>query len=232
MPQILIADDEKEIVKLLRIYLESDDVTVLEANDGTQALDVLEKNNIDLAIVDIMMPKTDGYQVIKKIRQQERYIPVMVISAKITLSDRVLGIELGADDYITKPFEPLEVAAKVKAQLRRLNVTAPQAQPKSIITVGNMTLDLDECTFIRGTEVTALTKAEFKVLELLMSQPKRVFTKEQIYESAWYDDGAVDDNTIRVIISRLRDKIGADHIKTIRGLGYRFEEYKNAYAEK
>ena len=224
MPNILIADDEKEIVKLLRIYLESDDVTVLEANDGAQALDMLEKNRIDLAIVDIMMPKTDGYQVIKKIRQQERYIPVMVVSAKISLSDRVLGIDLGADDYITKPFEPLEVAAKVKAQLRRLNVTSPQAQPKSMFTVGNMTLDLDECTFIKGSEVTELTKAEFKVLELLMSHPKRVFTKEQIYGSAWYDDGAVDDNTIRVIISRLRDKIGAEHIKTIRGLGYRFEE--------
>ena len=136
----------------------------------------------------------------------------------------MLGIDLGADAYITKPFEPLEVAAKVKAQLRRLNVTSPQAQPKSIFTVGNMTLDLDECTFIKGTEVTELTKAEFKVLELLMSHPKRVFTKEQIYGSAWYDDGAVDDNTIRVIISRLRDKIGAEHIKTIRGLGYRFEE--------
>ncbi len=223
MPKILIADDEKEIVKLLKIYLETDGVTVLEANDGAQALDILEHNEIDLAIVDIMMPKIDGYQVIKCIRQQGKYIPVMVISAKITLSDRVLGIDLGADDYITKPFEPLEVAAKVKAQLRRLNVTSPQVSSKSVIKVGDMCLDLDECTFIRGDEVTELTKAEFKVLELLMSQPKRVFTKEQIYESAWYDDSAVDDNTIRVNISRLRDKVGAEHIKTIRGLGYRFE---------
>lgn len=224
MPNILIADDEKEIVRLLRIYLETDDVTVFEANDGAQALDILERNDVDLALVDIMMPKIDGYQVIKKIRQQEKYIPVMVISAKITLSDRVLGIDLGADDYITKPFEPLEVAAKVKAQIRRLNVTSPQAQRESLITVGDMCLDLNECTFSKGDEITELTKAEFKVLELLMSQPKRVFTKEQIYESVWYDDGAVDDNTIRVIISRLRDKIGAEHIKTIRGLGYRFEE--------
>ena len=224
MSNILIADDEKEIVKLLKIYLETDGVTVFEANDGAQALDILDKNAIDLALVDIMMPKIDGYQVIKKIRQQEKYTPVMVISAKVTLSDRVLGIDLGADDYITKPFEPLEVAARVKAQLRRLNVTSTQVLPKSIITVGNMSLDLDECTFINGDDKTELTKAEFKVLELLMSQPKRVFTKEQIYESAWYDDGAVDDNTIRVIISRLRDKVGAEHIKTIRGLGYRFEE--------
>lgn len=223
MPKILIADDEKEIIKLLKIYLETDGVTVYEANDGAQALAILESNGIDLALVDIMMPKIDGYQVIKKIRQQEKYIPVMVISARITLSDRVLGIDLGADDYITKPFESLEVAAKVKAQLRRLNVTSPQSKPKSVITVGDMSLDLDECIFIKGDEVTELTKTEFKVLELLMSQPKRVFTKEQIYESAWYDDGAVDDNTIRVIISRLRDKVGAEHIKTIRGLGYRFE---------
>lgn len=223
MPNILIADDEKEIVKLLRIYLESDDITVFEANDGVQAMEILSENDIDLALVDIMMPKIDGYQVIKKIRQQDKYIPVMVISAKITLSDRVLGIDLGADDYITKPFEPLEVAAKVRAQLRRLNVTSPQAKPKRIITVGDISLDLDECTFSKNGESTELTKAEFKVLELLMSQPKRVFTKEQIYETAWYDDGAVDDNTIRVIISRLRDKVGAEQIKTIRGLGYRFE---------
>ena len=168
-----------------------------------------------------MMPKIDGYQVIKAIREREDYIPVMVISAKVTLSDRVLGIDLGADDYITKPFEPLEVAAKVRAQLRRLNVT--HTESKNVITAGEMQLDLDKCIFTKNGEITELTKAEFKVLELLMSQPKRVFTKEQIYETAWYDDGAVDDNTIRVIISRLRDKIGSEHIKTIRGLGYRFE---------
>jgi len=224
MPKILIADDEKEIVRLLRMYLEADDITVLEANDGQQAVDIVRDNDIDLALVDIMMPKMDGYQVIKQIRQQDKYIPVMVISAKVTLSDRVLGMDIGADDYITKPFEPLEVAAKVRAQLRRLNAAVQQVQPKNMITVGNLTLDLDECTFIKNDSATELTKAEFKVLELLMSQPRRVFTKEQIYESAWYDDGAVDDNTIRVIISRLRDKIGAEHIRTVRGLGYRFEE--------
>jgi len=223
MPNILIADDEKEIVKLLKIYLETEENTIFEANDGAQAMEILKGNSIDLAIVDIMMPKIDGYQLIKYIRQQERYIPVMVVSAKITLSDRVLGIDLGADDYITKPFEPLEVSAKVKVQLRRLNQTAPQKQQVSIITVGNISLNLTECIIVRNGETIELTKAEFKVLELLMSQPKRVFTKEQIYESAWYDDGAVDDNTIRVIISRLRDKIGSEHIKTIRGLGYRFE---------
>jgi DNA-binding response OmpR family regulator len=223
MAKILIADDEKEIVRLLKIYLETDDVIVLEANDGIQALEIVENNQIELALVDIMMPKMDGYQLIKKIRQKNEYIPIMVISAKVTLSDRVLGIDLGADDYITKPFEPLEVAAKVKAQLRRLNATSAKAETSSTITAGDITLDIDECRISKDGESIELTKAELKVLELLMSQPKRVFTKEQIYESAWYSDTAADDNTIRVIISRLRDKVGAEHIKTIRGLGYRFE---------
>ena len=222
MSNVLIADDEKEIVKLLKIYLESDEISVLDAYDGQQALSILENNEIDLAIVDIMMPKIDGYQLIKRIRKQEKYIPVMVISAKVTLSDRILGIDLGADDYITKPFEPLEVSAKVRGQLRRLNISSPQTE-KSIISVGGIQLDLDECCVTVNGSTEELTKAEFKVLELLISQPKRVFTKEQIYESAWYSESAVDDNTIRVIISRLRDKIGAEHIKTIRGLGYRFE---------
>ncbi len=223
MPNILIADDEKEIVRLLKIYLETDDIKVLEAYDGQQALELIQQNDVDLAIVDIMMPKIDGYQVIKKIRERRNYVPIMVISARITLSDRVLGIDLGADDYITKPFEPLEVAAKVRAQLRRLNMAVPQKSETHTIKVGDISLDLAECTAHKNGETIELTKAEFKVLELLMGSPKRVFTKEQIYESAWYDSGAVDDNTIRVIISRLRDKIGAEHIKTIRGLGYRFE---------
>ena len=223
MSNILIADDEKEIVQLLRIYLETDTVTVLEANDGAQAMALLEQHPVDLALVDIMMPKVDGYQLIKAIRRQENYIPVIVISAKVALSDRVLGIDLGADDYVTKPFEPLEVAAKVRAHLRRLNAALRPAQERHVVSACGVELDLDTCTVNVGDENVELTKAEFKVLELLISQPRRVFTKEQIYETAWYDDGAVDDNTIRVIISRLRDKIGSDHIKTIRGLGYRFE---------
>ena len=115
------------------------------------------------------------------------------------------------------------MAAKVKAQLRRLNTASQKEMPKNTVTAGGMVLDLEECVLQKGDEKTELTKAELKVLELLMSQPKRVFTKEQIYESAWYSEAAVDDNTVRVIISRLRDKVGAEHIKTIRGLGYRFE---------
>jgi len=222
MPNILIADDEKEIVRLLKIYLEAEHFNIFEAYDGAAAYDILQRESIDLAIVDIMMPKIDGYELIKRIRAG-RYIPILVISAKIQLSDRILGIDLGADDYIVKPFEPLEVAAKVKAHLRRMGVQQPVQE--NILTVGELTLDRDRCLLIKGGEQIDLTKAEFKVLELFMEQPGRVFTKEQIYERAWYSEGGVDDNTIRVIISRLRDKTGAEYIKTIRGLGYRLENH-------
>jgi len=222
MPNILIADDEKEIVRLLKIYLEAEHLTIFEAYDGAAAYDILQRENIDLAIVDIMMPKIDGYELIKKIRTGQ-YIPILVISARTQLSDRILGIDLGADDYIVKPFEPLEVAAKVKAHLRRTN--AQQPTQERVLSVGKLTLDRDRCVLMKDGEQIELTKAEFKVLELLMEQPGRVFTKEQIYECAWYSEGGVDDNTIRVIISRLRDKTGAEYIKTIRGLGYRLENH-------
>ena len=222
MANILIADDEKEIVRLLRMYIEANDNIVFEANDGQEALRILDKENIDLAIVDIMMPKKNGYEIIKEIRK-ERYIPILVISAKVELSDRVFGMDLGADDYITKPFEPLEVAAKVRAHLRRAGAQAAVTEEVENIKVGNMLLNCDECVVINNGVTQELTKAEFKVLELFMKHPKRVFTKEQIYEYAWGVDYAVDDNTIRVIISRLRDKVGNDTIKTIRGLGYRLE---------
>lgn len=221
MPNILIADDEKEIIRLLKVYL--NDYNVLEANDGQQALAILNTEQVDLAIVDIMMPKIDGYQLITKIRERNNYIPVIIISAKVSLSDRIVGMDIGADDYITKPFEPLEVQAKVRAQLRRL-YASEKASEAETITVGDVTLNVSECTVISKGETIELTRNEYKILELLMKSPRRVFTKDQIYEYAWYDADAVDDNAIRVIISRLRDKIGSDHIKTIRGLGYRYEE--------
>lgn len=222
MANILIADDEKEIVRLLRMYIEANDNIVFEANDGQEALQILDRENIDLAIVDIMMPKKNGYEIIKSIRKGP-YIPILVISAKVELSDRVFGIDLGADDYITKPFEPLEVAAKVRAHLRRTGAQTIHRTEINTVEAGNLLLDLDECVVIRDGVSNELTKAEYKVLELFMKHPKRVFTKEQIYEYAWGDDYVVDDNTIRVIISRLRDKVGKDTIRTIRGLGYRLE---------
>lgn len=222
MANILIADDEKEIVRLLRIYVEANDHQVFEANNGEAALQILKTEHIDLAIVDIMMPGKNGYEVIKEIRKGY-YIPILVISAKVELSDRVFGIDLGADDYITKPFEPLEVAAKVRAHLRRAGAQISAENESRRIAAGSLILDCNECIVINNGNTYELTKAEYKVLELFMRHPRRVFTKEQIYEYAWGNEYAVDDNTIRVIISRLRDKIGNNTIKTIRGLGYRLE---------
>lgn len=224
MANILIADDEREIVRLLRIYIEANSNKVFEANDGETALQILKTESIDLAIVDIMMPRKNGYEIIKHIRKSSN-MPILIISAKVELSDRVFGIDLGADDYIAKPFEPLEVAAKVRAALRRVGVQGDSLKEKSRIEVGSLVLDCDECVAVRDGVTMELTKAEYKVLELLMRQPRRVFTKEQIYEYAWENEQAVDDNAIRVIISRLRDKIGSDTIKTIRGLGYRLEPH-------
>lgn len=224
MANILIADDEREIVRLLRIYIEANSNKVFEANDGETALQILKTESIDLAIVDIMMPRKNGYEIIKHIRKDSN-MPILIISAKVELSDRVFGIDLGADDYIAKPFEPLEVAAKVRAALRRVGVQGDSLKEKNRIEVGSLVLDCDECVAVRDGVTMELTKAEYKVLELLMRQPRRVFTKEQIYEYAWENEQAVDDNAIRVIISRLRDKIGSDTIKTIRGLGYRLEPH-------
>ena len=202
MANILIADDEKEIVRLLRMYIEANDNIVFEANDGQEALRILDKENIDLAIVDIMMPKKNGYEIIKEIRK-ERYIPILVISAKVELSDRVFGMDLGADDYITKPFEPLEVAAKVRAHLRRAGAQAAVTEEVENIKVGNMLLNCDECVVINNGVTQELTKAEFMVLELFMKHPKRVFTKEQIYEYAWGDEYVVDgDHTLTAVYQK------------------------------
>ena len=225
MANILIADDEKEIVRLLKIYIEANDNQVFEANDGVTALQILENESIDLAIVDIMMPGKNGYEIIKEVRKG-RYIPILVISAKVELSDRILGIDLGADDYITKPFEPLEVAARVRAHIRRAGAHETQEKEQHQIVVGSLILDCDECVVIKDGNTCELTRAEYKVLELFMKQPRRVYTKEQIYEHAWGNEYVVDDNTIRVVISRLRDKIGSEYIKTIRGLGYRLENHE------
>lgn len=222
---VLIADDEKEIISLLRLFLEKENINVYEAYDGEMAYMLLKHYEIDLAILDIMMPRMDGFTLVEKLRKDYE-IPVMIISAKVDLSDKIHGLELGADDYITKPFEPLEVVARVKAHLRRnassIGTNTSQLNSENVITYSDMQLDLDKCQLVVDGTTLDLTKIELNLMEMFMESPGRVFTKDQIFERGW-DDSFVDDNTIRVTISRLRDKIGGDRIKTIRGLGYRLE---------
>lgn len=221
---VLIADDEKEIISVLRLFLEKENIIVYEAYDGEMAYMVMQHYDIDLAIIDIMMPRMNGYELLKKLRQ-EYEIPVMIISAKVQLDDKVLGLELGADDYITKPFEPLEVTARVKAHLRRegKKKSDESTSENNVIRHKDMVLDNDKCRLTVGETVTDLTRTELALMNMFIQNPGRVFTREQIFECGWGDTIVVDDNTIRVTISRLRDKIGNDRIKTIRGLGYRLE---------
>lgn len=222
---ILIADDEKEILSLLRLYLENSGYRVLEACDGASALSLIRTEDISLALIDIMMPKMDGYTLIREIRRT-RNLPVIILSAKSELSDKILGLGLGADDYITKPFDALEVTARVDAQLRRFCSLGSQkpAVPETI-TVHDLTLDTSSCTLIKNGTAVDLTSTEYKILKLFMESPGRVFTRKQIYEAAWGDEYVMDDNNIMVYISRIREKTGqwngSSYIHTIRGLGYK-----------
>lgn len=222
---ILVADDEQGILDFVTLYLEKDGYRVFTAADGAAAWDCLQREAIDLAILDIMMPKMDGYQLIKAIRS-EKNIPIIFLTAKDASADKVLGLGVGADDYVTKPFDPLELVARVEAQLRRFYSLGAKelAEPKTL-TLHDLTLDLTQCLLYKNEKALNLTSIEFKILRLLMGSPGRVFTKKQIYEAAWEDNYIVDDNNIMVYISRLRDKLGdregASYIQTIRGLGYK-----------
>lgn len=227
MYKILIAEDESDIIELLRLYLENAGFIVIGASDGVEALKIIESEHIDLAIFDIMMPRLDGYQLIRKVRENHNF-PIMVLSAKNQDSDKILGLDLGADDYLTKPFNPLEIVARVKSALRRfyqLNDNT-QEQNSGIIKVGEITLNTISMSADRNGEEILLTPTEFKILSLLMQNPGRVFTRTQIYESVMGEYYESDDNTIMVHISKIREKIEKDskkpeYLLTVRGLGYK-----------
>ncbi|ETT63776.1 transcriptional regulator [Paenibacillus sp. FSL R7-277] len=230
MYTILIADDESEIVELLQLYLEKE-YNILTAENGIEALKLMQNNKIDLAILDIMMPGMDGLQLLKRIREYEHF-PVLFLSAKSQYHDKILGLELGADDYIAKPFNPLEIVARAGAMLRRVHqfdAKAPEEEkPNEQIVLGRLTLDRSTCQVEVAGEAVALTSTEYKILELLMQQPGRVFTRKKIYETVWEDFYVYEDNSIMVHISNIRDKIERDskrpeYLKTIRGLGYKIE---------
>ena len=222
--KILIAEDDSDIRELLTLYLESNNYKVSLASNGEEALAKLESDFFDLAIVDIMMPKMNGYELIKKVRSFSD-IPIIITSAKSLDNDKILGIDIGADVYITKPFNPLEVVAYVKSLLKKKNVKL------SVITIGELILDQEKYTLKKQNEEISLTSVEYKILAKMMNNPGQVFTKSQLYE---YVNGGYfknDDNTMMVHISNLRSKIEDDsahpkYIKTIRGVGYKIENKK------
>ncbi len=221
--KILIADDEAEIRDLLKLYLENDGYKIIEAGDGVEAMELLEREAPDLLILDIMMPKMDGYKVLSKLREKSN-MPVIILSAKDADSEKILGLNLGADDYLAKPFNPLEAVARVNSNIRRFYSLGASEGKSEVIKVRDLELNPESCTLKKAGEDIELTSVEYKVMELFMQHPGRVFTKQQIYEYAWGDDYFVADNNIMVCISKLRSKLSDDpseYIKTMRGLGYR-----------
>lgn len=228
---ILVAEDDDDIVKLIKLYLESDNFTIFRGRDGQEAYEIFQSEKIDLALVDIMMPRLNGYELTKLIRAKSN-IPIVILSAAHLDSDKILGLNLGADDYLVKPFNPLELIARVNAQLRRFyhlgNANSPGISDDGKISVGELTLDTRQLSLEKRGVPISLTATEYKILGMLMRSPGRVFTKMQIYEEVNGDYYSNDDNTMMVHISNLRDKIEDDpknpkYIKTVRGLGYKIE---------
>ncbi len=227
--RILIADDEEEIRDLLRLYLEKEGYEVMEAANGEEVMQMLQENgDITMLLLDIMMPKKDGFHVLKELRKTSN-LPVIILSAKTADNDKILGLDLGADDYIVKPFNPLEAVARIHSNIRRfysLGANDSQAA-KQILKVKDLSLDLSGCILRRGKEVIDLSSTEYRLMELFMGNPGKIFTKQQLYEYGWQETYYIADNNIMVCISKLRAKLSKDnnrYIRTVRGLGYRFDE--------
>ncbi len=231
---ILIAEDEQDIRALLKLQLEQEGYHCHAVSDGRQALDALNTQSFSLALFDVMMPGLDGFNLLRKIRESGNMIPVIFLTARGDDMDKVLGLGLGADDYIVKPFSSAELLARVAAVLRRSKNYGSQSDKESHrITYGSLVLDTQGCCAYLNNTLIDLGAKEYKLLHLLMSHPGRVYTKKQLYAAVWDEDTYYDDNTIMVHISRLRNKLEADpkepvYIKTIRGIGYKFsyEEIK------
>lgn len=228
--KILIADDDKEIADLLSIYTSNEGYEVVKAYDGQEATDLLEENDdIDLMILDVMMPKKDGIQVVKEVREYSD-IPILMLSAKASDIDKIKGLVNGADDYVVKPFNPLEVMARVKSLIRRSRSRASQGPETSEIEVGPLIIrkEFHEVETVDGENIQ-LTPLEFNILYLLASHPNRVFSADEIYERVWKQDTVVSAKTVMVHVSHLRDKIekatnGEKIIETVWGVGYKIAQ--------
>ena len=225
---ILICDDDKEIAAAIAVYLGNEGYNTHEAYDGKQALSALEEHDIKLIIMDIMMPQLDGLRATMEIRKS-RNIPIIMLSAKSEDADKIIGLSAGADDYITKPFNPLELIARVKSQLRRYTILGSLPTPEEgVYTVEGLTIDDNHKTVTIDGEDVRLTPLEYKIALLLIRTPGRVFPIDEIYERVWGEDAISADNTVAVHIRRIREKIEIDpknpkYIKVVWGIGYKIE---------
>lgn len=230
MYNILVCDDDKEIVEAIDIYLTQEGYHVLKAYDGEEAIKSLKENQVDLLIIDIMMPRLDGIRATLKIREEYR-LPIIILSAKSEDADKILGLNIGADDYLTKPFNPLELVARAKSQLRRYNQLGSSVEKESekVYEVGGLKIndDLKEVT-VDG-EPVKLTPIEYNILLVLVKNQGKVFSIDQIYESIWNEDAIGADNTVAVHIRHIREKIEINpkeprYLKVVWGVGYKIEK--------
>lgn len=233
MANILICDDDVDIVSALKIYLSNEDYKIYTAFTGKRALDCVKEHDIDLVLMDVMMPEMDGIAATAKLRE-EYNIPVILLTAKSESSDKVLGLNVGADDYVTKPFDPIEVQARVRSQLRRYTRLGGQQkceQPKDTITIGGVELNDAEKSVTVDGEPVQLTPIEYNILHLLMRNPNRVFSSTQIYELVWNENAYGSESAVAVHIRHLREKIEINpseprYIKVVWGQGYKMEGKK------
>ena len=225
--KILVVDDDKEIVESISIFLGGEGYKVLKAYNGIDALDILSENEVHLMILDIMMPKLDGIKTLMKLRES-RNIPVILLSAKSEDADKILGLTAGADDYVTKPFNPSELVARVKSQLRRYTTLGSIGKQNGIITINGLSLNTENKTVNIDGENVRLTPIEYRILELLVRNRGRVFSAEDIYRNVWNEETVVGDNTIAVHVRHIREKIEINpkepkYLKVVWGIGYKVD---------
>lgn len=230
MYNVLVCDDDREIVEAIEIYLSQEGYKVLKAYDGEEALKVLDREKVDLLIIDVMMPKLDGIRATLKIRERKN-MPIIILSAKSEDADKILGLNVGADDYMTKPFNPLELTARVKSQLRRytqLGSTIDKSN-QAVYAVGGLSIDDEQKEVTVDGEPVRLTPIEYNILLLLVKNQGKVFSIDQIYESIWNEDAIGVDNTVAVHIRHIREKIEINpkeprYLKVVWGVGYKIEK--------
>ena len=227
MKRILIIEDDKDIVELVRYNLEKDDFQVVAVGDGVSGLAQVKKSPPDLLLLDLMLPKLSGLEICKEIRRDAALnrLPILMLTARGDEADRVVGLELGADDYVTKPFSPRELVARVKALLRRAE---PAGEPAKLIEVGKLVIDPASYRVTRAGKPVMLSTLEFRLLYYLASRPNKVFSRDQLLDAVWGSDRFVTPRSVDVYVRRLREKIEPDpenpvHLKTVRGAGYLFE---------